>query len=394
MARKKILWICSWYPSEAAPFNGDFIQRQAAAAALFNDIYVIYAEGFPANQYPKPVRTIVQQEGLTEHRVLFPRRYSFWGKFWANYKWFFFIRQAIRRYMVENGKPDLVHIHIPYKAAAAGRWIQKRYKIPYLLTEHWGIYNEVERLNFAGRSSLFKRFTRQAFIGALHCISVSRYLAEGVRRLVAPVDFSIVPNVADTRLFFYKERRRTAQFRFIHVSNMVPLKNTDGILRAFSRLLQLGAIAELVMVGNADDQPVQMAQSLGLDMTQVRFMGEISYSAFAGAMQEADCLLLFSNIENAPCVISEAACTGLPVIATRVGGIPELTDRTNAILVEPGDETALLAAMQQMIGQYDRYNQSGIANTATARFSYAAIGQQLDALYEQWKQTPAKGSAI
>ena len=81
------------------------------------------------------------------------------------------------------------------------------------------------------------------------------------------------------------------------------------------------------------------------------------------------------------------------MLATRVGGIPELTDRTNAILVEPGDETALLAAMQQMIGQYDRYTQSEIANTATARFSYAAIGQQLDALYEQWKQTPAKGSA-
>ncbi len=42
MPRKKILWLCSWYPSKLMPFNGDFIKRHAEAASLYNDIRVIH----------------------------------------------------------------------------------------------------------------------------------------------------------------------------------------------------------------------------------------------------------------------------------------------------------------------------------------------------------------
>ncbi|HQV61525.1 MAG TPA: hypothetical protein PLG08_12150, partial [Chitinophagaceae bacterium] len=54
MSRKKILWLCSWYPAKTDPYNGDFIQRHARAAALYNDIYIIHVAGDETGNTKKP----------------------------------------------------------------------------------------------------------------------------------------------------------------------------------------------------------------------------------------------------------------------------------------------------------------------------------------------------
>ena len=98
-------------------------------------------------------------------------------------------------------------------------------------------------------------------------------------------------------------------------------------------------------------------------------------------MQEANALLMFSRFENSPCSIIEALCCGLPVIATRVGGIPELINETNGMLVESLDNKGLIAAMGEMITNYTVYNRKKIAEDAAARFSYPVIGKKLDEVY-------------
>jgi glycosyltransferase involved in cell wall biosynthesis len=240
----------------------------------------------------------------------------------------------------------------------------------------------VEVLNYEGRPSYFKKFIRRSFKHAAESVSVSRYLAEGVNRLAGPAKFSIIPNATDTGLFYYKEREQGI-FRFIHVSNMVPLKNAEGILRAFKLLLDEGIKAELLMVGNPDDSMPNYAITTGLTNEQVRFTGEIPYTAVAEKMQESDCLLLYSNIENSPCVIGEALCCGLPVIATNVGGIPEITDSSNSLLTEPGNDSAFAGRMKEMIENYTVYDRKKIAEAAKDRFSYDVIGKQFDDLYER-----------
>lgn len=381
MARKKILWLCSWYPGITEPFNGDFIQRHARAAALYNDIYVIHVIGDSTGQIQQTRKEIHKSEGLTEHLVYFKTSTSLIGRLKANFMWYFLVKQAIRKYMIDNKRPVLTHVHIPYKAALAGNWMRKKYKVPYVLSEHWGIYNDVEVLNYKGRTSLFKKVIRRSFMHAAACMSVSRFLADGVNRLVTPTTFSIIPNATDSRLFYYRQRT-TDRFRFIHVSNMVPLKNVPGILRAFKLLLDNGMNAELLLVGNPDGSLPQLANAMGLTGSNVQFTGEIAYEAVAKKMQESDCLLLYSNIENSPCVIGEALCCGLPVIATSVGGIPELVDNSNALLTEPGNDEAFFLKMKQMVNDYAQYDRQSIAANAKARFSYETVGKQMDDVYE------------
>ena len=378
--RKKILWLCSWYPVKTAPFNGDFIQRHARAAALYNDIYVICVTGDESRSLQHTEKVITRSAGLTEHTVLYKRSASWPGRVLSHMRFLFLSRQAIRRYMVEHGKPDLVHVQVPMKAGLQALWLKKKSGIPYLVTEHWGIYNEVVSDHYLRRSSFFRRTTKKIFSQAAGFTSVSRYLAEAVNRMVIKKDYTITRNVVDTRLFFPGYNKQPG-FRFIHVSNMVPLKNAEGILSAFRLFLEKGNDAILIMIGDTDPAARQKAAGLNLPREKVQFRGEIPYEGVAAEMQEADCLVLFSDIENSPCVIGEALCCGLPVIATNTGGIPELVDKQNGILVEPRNEPALAAAMEDMLKHRGRYDREQVAREARNLFSYDTIGKQLDDLY-------------
>lgn len=381
MARKKILWLCSWYPGKTEPFNGDFIQRHAQAAALYNDIYVIHVTGDTTGLTKETQAEIKKEIGLTENIVYFKKSLTAWGRLMGHYKLLSLYKNAIRTYINENGKPDMVHVHVPVKAGIPGLWIKRKYGIPYVLTEHWGIYNDVADLNYSMRANRFKQYTKKIFDRASTFISVSRFLAEGVNRLVMKKECTVIPNVVNTDLFYYKDRSAEPVFRFIHVSNMVSLKNAEGILRAFKLLQEKNSNAELVMAGDTSDFIRQYAVEQGLTANKVFFKGEIPYKEVAAEMQQANCFILFSNIENSPCVIGEALCCGLPIIATNVGGVPELVNKDNSILIEAKDEKALVLAMQQMINDHAGYDQKKIAEEAKARFSYSVIGKKFDEIY-------------
>ncbi len=382
MTRKKLLWLCSWYPSGTDPFNGDFIQRHARAAALFNDIYVIYVAADVQGKPGGSRSEIISQGGLTEHILYFKKSTSIADRLLAHIRWSALFKKAIRAYIRKNGIPDLVHVQVPMRAGLQAMWMKRKYKVPYLVTEHWGIYNEVEVLNYQGRSAVFRKFTKEIFRGAISFISVSHYLAEGVNRLVLKRDYQVIPNVVDTLLFYFKPRP-SQPFRFIHVSNMVPLKNTEGILRAFKQALEEMNTAELVLVGNPDDSLARYATSIGLPADRVFFRGELSYPQVAAEMQAAASLVLFSNIENSPCVIGEALCCGLPVIATRAGGIPELLNNENGVLVTPGSVDELITAMRQLMLNYAQYDREKIAATACGKFGYEVVGMKMDEIYSR-----------
>jgi glycosyltransferase involved in cell wall biosynthesis len=381
MKRKKILWLCSWYPGKTAPFNGDFIQRHARAAAIFDDIYVIHIIGDDSGIIKQKERLITESPGLTEHIVYYPKSKSFPGRLLSGFKWLFIYKQAIRRYIITYGKPDVVHVTIPVRAGIPGIWMKKRYSIPLVVTEHYGIYNDFTGdESFIKRSPFFKTITKRTIRQADKFISASKYLAEGVNRLVMPKEYEIVLNSVDTDLFFYKAKDHSV-FRFIHVSNMVELKNVEGILEAYKLFIQHGGIAELMLVGGDDALIKRKARELELPGNLITFRGEVPYDRVASEMQQSDCLILFSNIENSPCVIGEALCCGLPVIATEVGGIPELLDAAFSLLVKPKDTEQLADAMHKMMQKSDKIKREKVAADAKNKFSYPVIGKKLSEIY-------------
>jgi len=375
--RKKILWLVSWYPNKYDAFDGDFIQRHAMGAAMHDDIHVIFVKQHEAQNAIQ--KESDEKEGFTEEIIYLPKNNAALSKVKNHSHWKKAYRDAVCSY-IETCRPSVIHVHIPWKVGLIGMWAKKKFHIPYIITEHWGIYNNVVEDNIHTKSFVILYILKRIYKEASAFVSVSKYLGEGVNETLLKKEYSVIPNVVDRSLFFPVNEKHS-RFTFLHVSNMVPLKNVEGILEAFSQFLQAGADAQMILIGNRDHQYEQLADKLELLGTSVFFKGEIPYAEVAKEMQRSHVFILNSNIENSPCVIGEALCCGLPVIATNAGGVPELVHHQNGLLISSKDEKALEDAMMQVYRNYDRYKPDEIALAAKQKFSFETVGQQLYSLY-------------
>lgn len=377
MARQNILWLVSWYPSKEDRFLGDFIQRHARAAAIFHNIHVIYVKD--SNEFTG--EEIIESTGLTEQVTYIPNKQGIVNRILKQWKWRSAYLNAVHQYINKNGKPDLIHVHVPWKAGIIALQLKNKYNLNYIVSEHWGIYNKSVADNYFKQPVYRRNYIRAIFNNACICLSVSRFLAESVISMLGQKEFLIIPNVVDTTLF-YPTSSKSESFTFIHVSNMVPLKNVEGILKAFRELKKTEDNVRLLLIGNKKREMGFQQEYSQLINKSIFFIGEISYAEVASHMRESHALIINSIMENAPCVISEALCCGLPVIATNVGGIPEMVNETNGKLIPVEEnEQALVDAMKHMLAKYNSYDQRAISKKASEKYRYSTISNAFNDVY-------------
>ena len=135
------------------------------------------------------------------------------------------------------------------------------------------------------------------------------------------------------------------------------------------------------MVGRCTKEITEYARHIGLDENAVHFTGAVSYGQVARTMQLSQAFVLFSRYENLPCVIIEALCCGLPVISTDVGGISEIINAGNGILINSEDETKLTDAFARIYEKYKNYDRKSIAEDAANQYSYQAVGGLINSVY-------------
>jgi glycosyltransferase involved in cell wall biosynthesis len=295
-----------------------------------------------------------------------------------NYEHYF--KKAIKQYLLLFNKPEIVHVHVPVKAGKLALWLKKKFGIPYLLTEHYGIYNNYAEDKFVNRSWWFKRLTKKVIQHATTFLPVSNSLGQAVNALVLAKPYKVVFNVVDTNIFKFIATASNTEFWFIHVSTMNHPKNADGILKAFSKAYNHNVNLRLRMVGPASDQLQQLATMLKIDHVVI-FTGMLPLQEVASLMQQSNAFVLFSNYENMPCVIAEALCCGLPIISTNVGGIAEVVNNTNGILINPKDESALVKAILIVVKHETAYLKDSIAENAAHIFAHEHIGKQIANMY-------------
>ncbi len=380
----KILWLCSWYPHRGSPYEGDFIQRHARALSDFAAISVIYVcQDGPASVVNQDEETVNAFNGSTERVIYF--KFTKTGiqildTIIYNIRYYSVYKREIKRYIATEGKPDLVHVHVPMKAGILGKWVKGKWGIPFIVSEHSSHYNENTDDDFKKRSTRYRLLVKGIFRRADAVTNVSVAIGNRMKELFGLGRVHTIRNTVDTGLFYFKAPV-TSRFRFIHVSTLSPFqKNIAGMLGAFKTLSLVRKDFELVIVGPATGALKQKVSDLGLD-SFIRFTGEIPYPGVAVQMQEANALVLFSRFENFPCVIIEALCCGLPVITSDTGGTAEAVNSANGIVVEKENEAQLADALVKMMTNFGQYNRKAIAEEAHARYSYNAIGREFYQLY-------------
>jgi glycosyltransferase involved in cell wall biosynthesis len=100
-------------------------------------------------------------------------------------------------------------------------------------------------------------------------------------------------------------------------------------------------------------------------------------------MRAADVFVLPSRFENLPVVLLEAMATGLPVVATAVGGVPEIVDERAGALVAPGDPEALAGAIAAVAARVECFDSAGLVERARARFGLDAVAGTWNGIYEE-----------
>ncbi len=161
-------------------------------------------------------------------------------------------------------------------------------------------------------------------------------------------------NVIDFNQLIFRERE-TLRPVFLSNRNFEAHYGVDVVLRAFAIIQQRFPDASLKVAGDGPCREALHDLAAELKLRNVEFVGMVTRERMAELYNEADCFLNGSRIDNQPLSILEAFASGLPVVTTNAGGIPDVvTDGVTALMVEMDDHEALACSAIVLLDQPER----------------------------------------
>lgn len=298
-----------------------------------------------------PLFASLAAAGVTPHQILLPNR-AYWRE-----------RAAVRR-LCEQLRPDVVHTHgarADVVDAAAGRSL----RIPTVTTVH----------GFTGgdwKNRFYERLQRRAFKKFDAVVAVSGPLREQlVREGVHPNRIHVVRN-AWQEIAPLLERARArealgiagAELRIGWVGRLSREKGLDVLIDALARLGDVPC--GLSVVGSGVEEPAlrERAHELRVEH-RITWHGVIP--DVARLFAAFDLLVLSSRTEGTPIVLFEAMAARVPIVAARVGGVPDVVSPAEALLVAPEDPPGLAAAIRDVYAH--RAEARARAERASARLA-------------------------
>ncbi|MBI3509856.1 MAG: glycosyltransferase [Bacteroidetes bacterium] len=383
-----ILFICSWYPNRKFPALGNFIRDHAHALSTTHRVSVLYACADEKLEEGRSEIVKNKKDNLLE-------LVSYYGKTKISAPVFSQLAKK-KNYMramenifqmaiTEHGSPSVIHAQVIWPAAIAVLPLLKKYPVPLVITEHWSGYLP-EDGNYKG--AILKYYSRKMVEKARAVTVVSDRMKQAMHKHGLTNNFILLPNCSDERIFHTAENKvKKNGFHLLHVSMLVDReKNISGILNVMEKLkIQDGITLDIIGEGPERNKFEAMVHEKGLE-ENVFFKGFGTPEQIASAMRNADALLLFSNFEGMPVTIIEALLSGIPVIATRTGHIPQMIDASNGILVETGNETELINAILDLQKSIDKFDAVAISRNAKEKYSYAAAEKILSGIYDSLKK--------
>jgi glycosyltransferase involved in cell wall biosynthesis len=186
-------------------------------------------------------------------------------------------------------------------------------------------------------------------------------------------------NIVDLDRFRYRTR---APLRPVFFSNrnLEPLYNVGCVLRAFARVQQRTAEAELIIAGDGSERAALERLAAELGVRNVAFVGRVPPEQMSALYNRADIYLNASDIDNMPGSIIEAFAAGLPVVTTDAGGIPYIVhDGENGILVPRDDDGAMASAALRLLNEPEL-----AARLTTQAHHECSTRYRWDAVRDEW----------
>lgn len=330
----RVIEVCQEFPNRYYPQLGTFIKQSIDSIADENiDVTVLSPKPFvlPFSAFPYHNFSKLPKIDHTEKYTLHYPRYIY-----AIPKKYFYpltgisYSQFISRYAIKNinPKPDLIHAHFSYPDGHGMMKLSKKWKVPLVISALGTIERKV-----AYEGSYTSKQIFQAMNFADRILSVSEDLKLHIMNLgIKPEKVIVVPNGVDIEKFkpVKKEKARNllnlSQDKKIvlFVGALRKIKGVDYLIEAAKAFVDRDT--ELFMVGRDDGLKKSLdkrAEELKIS-NFIKFTGPVNHEDIPFWISASDILVLPSLSEGRPNVILEALACEIPVVATDVGGIPEL----------------------------------------------------------------------
>ncbi|QBG45871.1 glycosyltransferase family 1 protein [Verrucomicrobia bacterium S94] len=342
------------------------------------------------------------------------------------FPWFFLSRAARKKLELKGGSPlslplffallaekdiSLIHTHVQKRLGGMARTAARLKKIPYVVSLHGGFFSvppeQLEKMTepFRGKPEWGRVFgallgSRRVLEDADAIICVGRNEAEEAGKRFPEKPVYYLPNGVDVRRFSEADGeafRKKYGFRpqekiVLCVSRIDYQKNQLGLVRAFSAFAENHPDHRLVLIGPVTveayrDTLENEIQTLGLSgrVTVIEGLSPLD-PLLPSAYKAAEMFVLPSVHEPFGIVVLEAWAAGVPVVASRVGGIPGFVEhRRTALLTEPGDDDALREGMEILaedIALRSDLSRCAFGEVATT-YDWSKITDRLLVVYEE-----------
>lgn len=356
-----ILIIAESFPSPAHPYRGTFIGEQVKRLLDHVERITVLS---PTTYVPRFVKMsrVARQASLPPYyefvkgrcKVLFPRCPKLPGDMclsWTSALWRRIVSKTVGDLMA-TGSLSLIHASKGGVGSRAAIHASREYGLPCVVT-YQGTEVHTDLVNRRKGWELCRDSFRFADLNIL----VSRSLEAPLRACATPQGrCEVLMRGVDLKTFFSPNAEGTRHPAVLFVGAVRTSKGAFDLLEAWTRVIARCKHAELWVVGSdeSNDRFAQEVRSRGHDKS-IKILGTQPPSKVADLMRRAQVLCLPSHGEGTPNCVMEAMASGLPVVATEVGGIPDIieTDRTG-ILVPRGDVSSLAEALMSLLQDSSR----------------------------------------
>ncbi len=343
----------------------------------------------------------------------------------AIWYWLVVFAVLVNYYRKNSNKECYLHLHAGDKIAWPLGFVKKHFWSNAFLwyTEHWAIFGNEIQDSYFRRSAFFRWYMKRIWRLSDVSAAISLYTHQQLQHTYKlPRRMHLFRNPVDTSMFnsrpgtnhnnlnlfstiFPDKQIQQETINWLHVSNFDNRKQVPLIINAFNQISASNKETpmNLILVGGDASELLAKNPEIDIDSvksnSRIKIVGKVNPMELSDLMKMCSALILFSTAENAPCIIAEAQCCGLPIITSSVAGIPEMIVSSGVWFTKGLNQDNLKETMEQYLTEIklessayssshpavfkdgNIVSQREVSEIAMKRFNPQNIGQEILSAY-------------
>lgn len=372
-----LLIVPSEYPSKDHKLGGIFIKEQRNILKNKIKVGIIHIYLFSIFNLMKikflEFKNISKKEKF--YRISFLRLPKL--KLLNYYIHYFFFNLLFKKYIRNHGRPDIIHAHFSEFTVYTLLKIKKKYKIPYVITEHSTDFLDGRFLSQYNQNSFSFKIVKKGFEEAKYVLCVSSVLKIKLKRIFNLRNLYVVHNFTKIKKTQYNKI-----YDFIFVGDLIVRKNPLLLLKAYKEYFK-SSKKKLVIIGNGKLLNKLKNYIFFHNLKNVILLNNIKRNEVLKKISQSKIIISTSRYETFGISLIEGLSYGLKILSTDSGGPRDIVTKSNGLLLKRKDSTykKLGYSMKKLSGL--KINKKKIIAQYRKKFSEDVILEKLITIYKK-----------